>query len=85
MFICLSIYISILDFCFHFISFSLLFSFFSHASQFLHILFYSLVILAGEYEMRLLERTLEKITSLLRVGFGEAGAGIIRANLNMQG
>ena len=35
--------------------------------------------------MRLLERTLEKITSLLRVGFGEAGAGIIRANLNMQG
>ena len=39
----------------------------------------------GEYEMRLLESTLEKITSLLRVGFGEAGAGIIRANLNMQG
>jgi class 3 adenylate cyclase len=38
----------------------------------------------GEYEMRLLERSLEKITSLLRVGFGEAGAGIIRANLNMQ-
>ena len=35
--------------------------------------------------MRLLESTLEKITSLLRVGFGEAGAGIIRANLNMQG
>ena len=35
--------------------------------------------------MRLLERSLEKITSLLRVGFGEAGAGIIRANLNMQG
>ena len=44
-----------------------------------------LPMLAGEYEMRLLERTLEKITSLLRVGFGEAGAGIIRANLNMQG
>ena len=39
----------------------------------------------GEYEMILLESTLEKITSLLRVGFGEAGAGIIRANLNMQG
>ena len=39
----------------------------------------------GEYEMMLLESTLEKITSLLRVGFGEAGAGIIRANLNMQG
>ena len=38
----------------------------------------------GEYEMMLLESTLEKITSLLRVGFGEAGAGIIRANLNMQ-
>ena len=34
--------------------------------------------------MMLLESTLEKITSLLRVGFGEAGAGIIRANLNMQ-
>ena len=46
--------------------------------------FYLLNIL-GEYEMRLLESTLEKITSLLRVGFGEAGAGIIRANLNMQG
>ena len=78
--VCLSIYPFILDSSFHFI-----FSFFSHASQFLHILFYSLIILAGEYEMRLLERTLEKITSLLRVGFGEAGAGIIRANLNMQG
>jgi class 3 adenylate cyclase len=36
---------------------------------------------AGEYETRLLETTVEKITGLLRVGFGEAGAGIISANL----
>ena len=36
----------------------------------------------GEYEMSLLESTLEKITSLLRIGFGEAGANIIKANLN---
>jgi len=36
----------------------------------------------GEYEMRLLETTIEKITGLLRVGFGEAGAGIISANLS---
>ena len=35
----------------------------------------------GEYETRLLETTIEKITGLLRVGFGEAGAGIISANL----
>ena len=35
----------------------------------------------GEYEMQLLETTIEKITGLLRVGFGEAGAGIISANL----
>ena len=34
----------------------------------------------GEYETRLLENTVEKITGLLRVGFGEAGAGIISAN-----
>ena len=39
----------------------------------------------GEYEMRLLESSLEKISSLLRVGFGEAGAGIVRSNLTMQG
>ena len=32
----------------------------------------------GEYEMSLLESTLEKITSLLRIGFGEAGANIIK-------
>ena len=32
--------------------------------------------------MSLLESTLEKITSLLRIGFGEAGANIIKANLN---
>ena len=36
----------------------------------------------GEYETRLLESTIEKITGLLRVGFGEAGAGIISANLS---
>merc|ERR1711871_214570 len=35
---------------------------------------------SGEYETRLLESTIEKITGLLRVGFGEAGAGIIKAN-----
>lgn len=35
--------------------------------------------------MRLLESSLEKISSLLRVGFGEAGAGIVRSNLTMQG
>ncbi len=35
----------------------------------------------GEYETRLLETTIQKITSLLRVGFGEAGAGIISTNL----
>ena len=34
------------------------------------------------YETLLLESTIEKITSLLRVGFGEAGAGIISANLS---
>eukprot|EP00605_Chrysophyceae_sp_TOSAG23-4_P001372 GSChrysophyteH1.ASY1.ANO1.1492.1 assembled CDS len=38
----------------------------------------------GEYETRLLETTIEKITGLLRVGFGEAGAGIISANLQVQ-
>ena len=38
-----------------------------------------------EYETRLLELTIEKITGLLRVGFGEAGAGIISANLKMEG
>jgi len=37
----------------------------------------------GEYETRLLETTIEKITGLLRVGFGEAGAGIISANLSI--
>jgi len=34
------------------------------------------------YETQLLEKTIEKITGLLRVGFGEAGAGIISANLS---
>lgn len=36
---------------------------------------------AGDYETHLLETTIEKITGLLRVGFGEAGANIISANL----
>lgn len=35
----------------------------------------------GQYETRLLEKSIQKITALLRVGFGEAGAGIISANL----
>lgn len=38
---------------------------------------------SGEYETKLLESTIEKITGLLRVGFGEAGAGIIKANLSV--
>jgi class 3 adenylate cyclase len=36
---------------------------------------------SGEYETKLLQSTIEKITGLLRVGFGEAGAGIISVNL----
>ncbi|KAJ1440570.1 hypothetical protein B484DRAFT_443343 [Ochromonadaceae sp. CCMP2298] len=36
----------------------------------------------AQYETKLLETTIEKITGLLRVGFGEAGAGIISANLS---
>jgi class 3 adenylate cyclase len=36
-----------------------------------------------EYETKLLQSTIEKITSLLRIGFGEAGAGIISANLRL--
>ena len=39
---------------------------------------------SGDYETHLLETTIEKITGLLRVGFGEAGAGIISANLQTQ-
>ncbi len=38
----------------------------------------------GTYETRLLESTLDKITALLRVGFGEAGSGIISANLGVE-
>jgi len=38
-----------------------------------------------EQETKLLEKTIEKITGLLRVGFGEAGAGIISANLQSNG
>lgn len=37
----------------------------------------------GQFETRLLESTVDKITSLLRVGYGEAGSGIISANLNI--
>jgi hypothetical protein len=37
----------------------------------------------GQYETKLLESTVEKITTLLRVGFGEAGAGIIKSNLSL--
>jgi class 3 adenylate cyclase len=37
-----------------------------------------------DYETRLLESTIQKITGLLRVGFGEAGAGIISANLSLE-
>lgn len=33
--------------------------------------------------MEVLELSLEKVTGLLRVGFGEAGAGIIRSNLHV--
>jgi class 3 adenylate cyclase len=40
---------------------------------------------AGDFEIKLLESTVEKITGLLRVGFGEAGAGIISANLQTSG
>ena len=38
---------------------------------------------AGQYETKLLENTVEKITGLLRVGFGEAGGGIIKMNLDL--
>jgi len=33
--------------------------------------------------MKILQLSLEKVTGLLRVGFGEAGANIIRSNLHM--
>ena len=36
----------------------------------------------GSYETNLLEKTFVKIAGLLRVGFGEAGAGIIKSNLS---
>lgn len=39
-------------------------------------------IVIGNYELKLLESTISKITGLLRVGFGEAGAGIISSNLS---
>jgi hypothetical protein len=39
---------------------------------------------SGQYETQILESSLEKVTGLLRVGFGEAGAGIIRSNLDIQ-
>mmetsp|Transcript_7346 Transcript_7346/g.9166 ORF Transcript_7346/g.9166 Transcript_7346/m.9166 type:complete len:915 (+) Transcript_7346:148-2892(+) len=37
----------------------------------------------GEYETRLLENTITKITGLLRVGFGVAGAEIISKNISI--
>lgn len=37
---------------------------------------------SGGYETKLLEAAISKITGLLSVGFGEAGAGIISANLS---
>jgi hypothetical protein len=40
-------------------------------------------VLKSEYETWVLETTIRKITGLLRVGFGEAGAGIIKSNLEM--
>ncbi|CAM9613903.1 unnamed protein product [Ectocarpus fasciculatus] len=39
---------------------------------------------SGEFETRLLESTIEKITGLLRIGFGEAGALIISENLSIE-
>ena len=39
---------------------------------------------AGQYETQILESSLEKVTALLRVGFGEAGAGIISTNLDIE-
>ncbi|CAM9610380.1 unnamed protein product, partial [Phaeothamnion confervicola] len=40
---------------------------------------------SGEYEMKLLETAITKITGLLRVGFGIAGAEIISKNLRIDG
>ena len=37
------------------------------------------------FELALLENTIKKIGGLLRVGFGEAGAEIITANMNTNG
>lgn len=39
---------------------------------------------SGEFETRLLESTIEKITGLLRIGFGVAGALIISENLAIE-
>ena len=39
----------------------------------------------GSVETDLLEKTFVKIAGLLRVGFGEAGAGIIKSNLSLNG
>lgn len=39
---------------------------------------------SGQYETKLLESTIEKLTGLLRVGFGEAGANIIKSNLSLE-
>lgn len=42
------------------------------------------VIKNGSYETKILESSLEKVTGLLRVGFGEAGAKIISDNLRTE-
>lgn len=39
----------------------------------------------NSYETRVVEVTIQKITTLLRVGFGEAGAEIISKNMSMEG
>ena len=38
-----------------------------------------------EYETQTLEKAIVKIGSLLALGFGEAGAGIIGQNMNIEG
>jgi hypothetical protein len=40
---------------------------------------------AGQYETRVLERSIHKICSLLAVGFGDAGAQVIAENIKRDG
>jgi class 3 adenylate cyclase len=40
---------------------------------------------SSQYETRVVELAIQKITNLLRVGFGVAGAGIISSNMNVEG